>query len=166
MVRSVALVCLWQLNGTFALFVQGGQCRSRVNRWVRGLCSPFPSLQKLSLWDIAPSQLFMASPHDRHSALKLTSNTNYFKEDVMWAAGCCTVGCDFLKMQGSVPLILFSIPSQRSVLGAARPVSFANVIRSAASLTLQQAYGVLPTALGFCCVNSLLTCFTCADKCQ
>lgn len=56
MVRSVAPVCLWQLNGTFALFVQGGQCRSTVNRWVRGLCSPLPNLQKLSLWDIAPSQ--------------------------------------------------------------------------------------------------------------
>lgn len=98
MVRSVALVCLWQFNGTFALFVQGGQCRSTVNRWVRGLCSPFPTLQKLLRWDFAPSQLFMASPHDRLTALKLTSNTNYFKEDVMWAAGCSTVGRDFLKM--------------------------------------------------------------------
>lgn len=69
-----------------------------VNRWVRGLCSPFPSSQKLFLWDIAPSQLFTASPHDPHTALKLASNTNYFKEDVMWAAGCSTVGHGFLKM--------------------------------------------------------------------
>lgn len=49
MVRSVAPVCLWQLSGTFALFVQGGQCRSTINSGVRGLCSPFPKLQKLPM---------------------------------------------------------------------------------------------------------------------
>lgn len=130
MVSSVALVCLWHLNGMFALSVRGGQFRSSVNRWLRGLCFPFPDLQKISLWDIAPFQFFVASPHDWHTALKLTSNTNYFKEDVLWTACCSTMRRDSLEMYSSLPLILLFIPSQRSALRAARPVSFANVIES------------------------------------
>lgn len=121
MVRSVAPVCLWQFSGTFALFVQGGQCRSTVNRWVRGLCSPLPNLQKLSPWGIAPSSSSqpLHMTHILHwSWLQIQIILRKMScgplAVAQWAVTLC-------RCRAVCLWFLFFVPSQRSVLGAARP---------------------------------------------